>query len=59
MFNQDETLTQAIICIIFASFVAFFNVSTKIMEKHDNIKPPKIKEKVDFHRVMTDTPEDI
>ena len=59
MLNQDQTLTQAIICIIFASFVAFFNVSTKIMEKNDDIKPPKIKEKADFHRVMTDTPEDI
>jgi hypothetical protein len=36
LFDQDRTINQAIICLVFASCVAFFNISSKIMENEDS-----------------------
>jgi hypothetical protein len=45
LFDQDQTINQAIICLVFASFVAFFNVSSKVIENdNDNKAKPAIKE---------------
>jgi hypothetical protein len=31
IFDQDQTINQAILCLVFAAFVSIFNILNKIM----------------------------
>lgn len=41
LFDQDQTINQAILCLVFAFCISFFNISSKIMEDKTLVEKDK------------------